>query len=92
MSAKEFDLKIYLKELEAIETLFKQEDENSCKFSTLVSNLQNYMNQVKCIENCEILREDRSSSQLNLNEIKFKVLFKLNTLINECYNELDSLL
>lgn len=90
---KEYDLGIYLKELEAIKSIFKFEKES--KLNTAIRNLGNYLNQVKCINVCELFEssgDKKCFGELNPVELKSKVLFKLNILINECFRDLESIL
>lgn len=87
---KQFDLSVYLKELNSVKSVF---DNIDSRFNMLVKNLKNYLKQVNSVNRSEIFTNDELIvDQFNKNDLKIKLQFKLNLLINETSNEISAIL
>lgn len=90
MQKVEFDLVVYIKETESVQNELKSD-----RFKTTVSKLENYLNQIHSIKTCRLLNDisNRTSSiGIDFEEVKSKLLLKLNALVNECLRELEVIL
>ena len=92
---KSFDVGVYLKELEAVKTIFAKS--TSVNFLSILSSLENYLEQIKSIRSCELFRRNdtqrvESGEWNDYDNVKIKLIYKLNNLANECLRELDLIL
>lgn len=73
---KLFDLNLYLNDLKTIQ--------NELDLNELLNNLQNYFQQIDSIEKSILFQESQEVSKYyDKNELKCKLLFKLNNYVNE---------
>lgn len=101
---KSFDLGVYLKELEAVKTIFAKStsvndsDQSPSRFNSILSSLDNYLEQIKSIRTCKLFRRNDTQSVVGSGEwndydnVKIKLVYKLNNLVNECLREIDLIL
>jgi hypothetical protein len=96
MAANTVDLSLYLNELNNIKNELKLEESNA-KLESVISCLDDYLDQFNCVNASDILDEDGPNefdaknnelyigepTQIIDNNVKTKLLFKINELINE---------
>ena len=84
MTSNNIDIKSYLNELNKIYKEIKLED-NDNQLKTMLSNLDNYVDQFCCVKTSEIFSNVNLIDDIKMdeNEIKTKLLRKINQLINE---------
>jgi hypothetical protein len=86
------DLKSYLNELNKINKELKLEN-NDNQLRTMLSNLDNYVDQFCCVKTSNIFSSVNTNDiKMDENEIKTKLLRKINQLINEQLELFDSFL
>jgi hypothetical protein len=84
---KKYDLNVYLNEVNSIIKILRNETGSSViKIEQLLTKLDNYLDQVKCIKKASLFEED------DLLEAKSKLLFKVNQLVSEKMEEIESIL
>jgi hypothetical protein len=92
MTINNIDLKSYLNELNKIHKEINLQDSDN-QLRTMLSNLDNYVDQFCCVKKSDIFsNKDINDVKMDENEIKTKLLRKINQLINEQFELFDSFL
>lgn len=76
-----FDLKLYLNSINSIGK--ELELNSSTQLGKNLNELDNYLNQINCIKKSFIFNNEEINKELNNKEIKQKLLFKINQLVNQ---------
>ncbi len=84
---RKFDLSVYLSEVSATIKLLRSEPGSTgIKIEQLLTKLDNYLDQVRCIKKSTVFEEDK------LLDAESKLLFKVNQLVCEKMEEIESIL
>ena len=91
------DLSIYLSELDSVIKLFRLENSTSTttlSLGMLLNSLDNYLDQFKCVSKASLLEEksDNPLDDIDEDQVKKKLLFKLNQLVSENLEKIEIIL
>ena len=89
-----FDLSVYLNCLKSIKCELETNSADTPCLSLALNNLENYLEQIKSIEHSVIFQQDNQSattskSLYSKQELKIKLLFKLNNCLNEEFETIN---